>query len=140
MDLSKMKALSKPLCDIFHALKIIVIGYEVLLIAGLLPIRYLFHGDLIDCVMDGLQNVTQLRNETYVDFVRNYCGLFAIPPNYVQLNGFEEELFVRIEPRNETFVKSVDYFLAKRREIYSLRAFCVLLCLALVIVVNLVVF
>ena len=132
-----MEALSDHFWNIFRVLEIIVIGYEFLLIGGFLPIRHLFLGDRVDCIMDGLQNVTQLRNETYMERVRNYCGLFAVPPNYVQLEGFDEDLFVRIEPRNQTFVESVDYFLAKGKESQDFRIFYTFLIMWFIIVVKL---
>ena len=137
--LPKMKRPSNPLWDIFCVLEIFAIGYELLLIGGLLPIRYLFQGDLIDCIMDGIQSVTQLKNKTHMDGIRNYCGLFAIPPNYVQLEGFGGELFVRIEPRNETFVESLDYSLTKSRELFDLKLFYVYLVISIFVVVKLVV-
>ena len=135
----KVERLSNPLWNIFRVLEIFAIGYELLLVGGLLPVRYLFQGDLVDCLLDGVQNVTQLRDETHMERVRNYCGLFAIPPNYVQVEGFDGELFVRIEPRNETFVESLNYSLTKSRELFNLKVLYIYLVLSLFAVVRLLV-
>lgn len=124
---SKMKPPNsfRYLSDIFHFLWNTLIGYELLLFAVILPIRYWFLGNFVDCVMDGLQNVTQLKDERYLNKVRNYCGLFAVPPNYVKVDRFDGDLFVRVEPRNQTFIESMDFFLAKEDEFFFFRLACI---------------
>lgn len=122
-------------CDI---VVYVIIIYEIMTIGAILLIRYLFLGDMVDCLMDGLQNVTQMRNRTYLESVRNYCGVFSIPPNYVRLKSVDYNIFARIEPRNQTFVQSMDYFLRKEEELFKFRMSSFFLLLTILPLVNIV--
>lgn len=99
--------------------------------------KTLFLGDMVDCVMDGLQNRTQLQNKTYRDMVRSFCGLFSIPPNFANLNQISNDLYMRTEPRNQTFIESMDYLLAKVNEKFDLKFHFYILGLFLVFQVKL---
>lgn len=100
-------------------------------ILAFLPFRYLFLGNnMVDCVMDGLQNVIQLQNRTYLERVRNICATYGIPPTYMRTI---DHFYMRMEPRNQTFVESIDYFLAKERELFNFRMSCFHLGLAVLL-------
>lgn len=125
---------------LFRIMELAIIGYQIMTMGVTLLIRYLFLGGMADCVMDGLQNVTQLRNRTYLETVRNYCGVFSIPPNYVRLESTDYNIFARIEPRNQTFVQSIDYFLGKEEELFRFRISSLFLLLTILVQVKLSVF
>ena len=95
-----------------------VVFYGIFMVA-----RYTLFDGMADCVMD-LQNVTQLRNESYLEDVRNYCGKYGIPPNYGGLWKISSNLFIRNEPRNQTFLESTDYFWGRQRELFNFRISC----------------
>ena len=78
------------------------------------------YGDSVDCIMDGLQNVGQAKNQTYMVLVRNSCKFYGVPPNYLEMNN---SVFVREEKKNETFIKSLDYFTTKEKEQLFVRSF-----------------
>ena len=78
------------------------------------------YGDSIDCIMDGLQNVLQAKNQTYMALVRNSCKFYGVPPNYLEVTY---PTFVREEEKNETFIKSLDYFTTKEKEQLFVRSF-----------------
>ena len=87
-----------------------------------LPMRFFFLGtDMVDCVMDGVQNVTQLQNQTHMATVRSCCAAYGIPPNYGNFSTNHSSLLMRVEPRNQTFVESVDYFLARQNENFNFK-------------------
>ena len=63
--------------------------------------------------MDGVQNDSQLLNMTYRAQIRQSCKLYGVPPNYFEA---DHSVFVRDEARNETLVKSFQYFMIEERE------------------------
>ena len=135
-----LKAMAEPATKLFGSIcswiQYIAIAYALMIIGVILPLRYAFLGDQVDCVMDGLQNSAQLQNESYLQKVQSFCGVYGVPPNYVRLNA-SDSLFARIEPRNQTFVESVDYFLVKEEMLYKFRKVWFLLIIFLITGVNL---
>ena len=109
--------------------------YVLMIIGVILPLRYAFLGDQVDCVMDGLQSSAQLQNESYLQKVQSFCGVYGVPPNYVRLNA-SDSLFARIEPRNQTFVESVDYFSGKESTLFGFRCSWSFLIIYLIFGVN----
>lgn len=115
--------------------------YKLITVITILASRYLFQDGMVDCVMDGIQNVTQL-DRTYREKVLNHCGLFGIPPNYVKLESKRHnpsQAFMRIEPRNQTFVYSIDYFLAKEEVRFNFRFIGLLLSPVILLQVRFIV-
>ena len=134
--LRKRKPSGTAVWEFGSSVEQIVLAYEIITVLGFLPLRYLFLGDMVDCTMDGVQNDTQLRNQTYLNTVRSFCGTFGVPPNYGRLETIDK-VFIRIEPRNETFVESMDYFLEKEKKLYDFKTLCWYLIVALIFQVNL---
>lgn len=108
----------------------ILLGFEyiyLLIYMSSISIRYTFLEGMSECVMDGFQNVTQLRNETYLNDVRTYCAKYGLPPNYGYIRKVRPSLLIRWELRNQTFLESVDYFWGNEREVFNFRISCFLL-------------
>ena len=84
-------------------------------------VRYLSFDKMVDCIMDGLQNVTQLQNETYLEDERTFCARYGIPSNYGRLGRIASDLWIRNELRNQTFLESADYFWGRQREFFNFK-------------------
>ena len=86
----------------------------------------------MDCILKGIQNETQARNESYRELIRNTCGMFGVPPNYVRLRHGDDFFFTRapsvfvainlengtfrIDRQNKTSGDSVDYSSIREEE------------------------
>lgn len=89
------------------------ISYTLLFLLIVLLPGVITFGDPTDCIMDGLQNVSQAENQTYKAQVRHSCRLYNLPPNYF---GVKPLIYFREEAKNETFIDSLDYFVTKEKE------------------------
>ena len=53
-------------------------------------------GNRVDCILAGIQNEAQEKSEPYRELVRNTCGMFGIPPNYMRFKDGDDSFFMRI--------------------------------------------
>lgn len=91
------------------------LAFEVFGLCLLATKEYLY-GDGFDCIMEGIQNELQTRNETYKEVLRSFCAVYGVPPSH---NGFSKNESLdqnTIQKRNQTFINSLDYFIASERE------------------------
>ena len=120
----------KPLHRIWRLYNLVVIIFLccelffVVFYALFMITRYVFAGGMVDCIMDSVQNATQLRNETYLEIERGYCAKFGISSNYGPLPKIASDLYIRDELRNETFFESADYFWGTQSELFNFRMSC----------------
>ena len=61
-----------------------------------LVIKEGFLGNSVDCILKGIQNEAQANSEPYRELVRNTCGMFGVPPNYMPISYGNHSLFMRI--------------------------------------------
>ena len=106
-------------------------GFEMILVF-LLMHKEIILGNQMDCIVEGIQNEAQAKSEPYRELVRNTCGMFGVPPNYIELGHRSESFFVRIpmefvgrnqenntfqvNRENETFGGLPDYSSIRREE------------------------
>ena len=126
--------IGKRVWNLCHVISIFVCLYEIYFVYSL-SIRLLATPDMGDCVMDGVQNVTQLQNQTHMETVRSCCGIYGVPPNYVNFST-NSSLLMRVEPRNQTFVESADYFLARQNESFNFKTSFVYLATVVLLLVS----
>lgn len=115
------------------AISTLVLYFELFFCIPFLVFNECFLGNRVDCILAGIRNGAEAKSEQYRELVRNTCGMFGVPPNYVRFTYGNNFFFMRVPPnyysfnqsnykylqnvpKNETFIGTADYFRIRHDE------------------------